>query len=323
MKILFFTILLTVGAFSEASAWGGGHKIMTQGALAVQPDSLRERFSEMHRNEFAGKDATLEWYLANRFCMHPDWVDGPTRDGTDIAERMRSTAYVYGMIEGKYYPPIAYTDPERNLKKVRPKTYHYFTYKSEEVNREFARSGAEWYFERLENSFRDNRNVDAAEYLGAFLHAIQDRVSPYHVWDGYTGKREALETKFADYGLQSPEGSRNEKPEYASLFWSLGGEGMENPLPEGFEPTALGETRAEAVAKFVERLFDSRVAADRVYSDESGFMKSHLADDWKNRKASEGTNREMARASQSNVELCADVIFTAWKLAGEMDPEPR
>ncbi len=323
MKILLVTTFFAMGVVVDAAAWGGGHKSMTEAALAVQPEALRERFSEMHRNEFMGKEATLQWYLINRFCMHPDWVDGPTRDGTDIPERMRSTAYVYGMIEGKYYPPIAYTDPERNLKKIRPKTYHYFTYRSEEVNREFARSGAKWYFERLEAAFRENRNVDAAEYLGAFLHAIQDRVSPFHVWDGYTEKREALETQFSAEGLQSPEGSRNEKPENASLFWGLGGEGMDNRLPDGYLPKSLGETLEKAAVEFEKRLFDSRDTAERVYSDKSGFMKSHLADEWKDREASEGTRREMARASERNVELCADVIFTAWKLAGEGDADSR
>ena len=41
----------------------------------------------------------------------------------------------------------------------------------------------------------------AAEYSGAFAHAIQDRVSPYHVWDGYTVKREAFEDQFVKEGL--------------------------------------------------------------------------------------------------------------------------
>lgn len=317
MRSISFALFLLACFTADIGAWGGGHKTMTEAAIEVQPNELRELFAGMHRNEFTGKDATLEWYLINRFCSHPDWVDGPTRDEADIPERIRSTQFVYGSINGKYYPPIAYTDPDKDLKKARPKSYHYFTYKTEEVNREFARSGADWYFKRLEAAIREGRNADAAEFLGAFLHAIQDRVSPYHVWDGYTEKREALETEYADDGLQSPEGSRTEKSVNASLFWALGGEGMDNSLPEGYKPNLMGTTREEAVETFVERLFETRADAERVYADEEGFMKEHLADDWKDRKTSEQTRREMAAAAETNVQLCADVIFTAWRLAGE------
>ncbi len=290
---------------------------MTESAFALQPEKFQKRFAKIHHNSFTGKDASLAWYLSHRFCMHPDWVDGPTRDGSDVKERMRSTAFVYGGINGKYFPPVAYTDPDKDSKGPRPKTYHYFTYKMEDLNREFARSGAHWYFKRITAALRENRDVDAAEYLGAFLHAIQDRVSPYHVWDGYTEKRETFETTYSEAGLQSPEGSRGERKKNTSLFWGLGGEGMDNTLPSNFKPQALGTARDAAVEAFVERLFQSRVSAEKVYTEKEGFMKSHLSDDWKNRKTSETTKQKMAKAAADNVKLCADVMLTAWKLANE------
>ncbi|MEM7011680.1 MAG: hypothetical protein AAF585_09370 [Verrucomicrobiota bacterium] len=316
LQIVWIAVVLIIPA-QQTGAWGGGHISMTEAAFAVQPADLKARFAAMHRNDFADKEATIAWYLTHRFCMHPDWVDGPTRNEEDIEERMRSTQFVYGERGGKFFPPIAYTDPDKDTKGPRPKTYHYFTLNTEELNRTFARKGAAWYFEKIGAAFREGRDVDAAEYLGAFAHAIEDRVSPYHVWDGYVDAREKLETQFAEHGLQSPEASWNGKPSAASLFWGLGGEGMSNDLPDGFQPTILGRTVDSAADEFVERLFESRAAAELVYANPEGFMKAHLADDWKNRKTSEETKLRMAEAAADNVKLVADVIFTSWMLAQE------
>lgn len=298
-----------------ASGWGVGHRIITEAALAVQPDELRDRWSAVHRNAYLDREATILWYVAHRFNMHPDWVDGPSRKSDDVAERVRSTAFVYAERNGTFLPPITYAGPDRvQWEGPRPKTYHYFTLPTEELNREFARKGSRWYFERIASAFRDDDDVVAAEYFGAFAHAIQDRVSPYHVWDGYVDEREALEDSLADAGLQSPEASFRGKAASASLFWFVGGRGMEADL-SGYTPQLLGETAAEASEAFVERLFQSREFAKRVYTSRDGFIAAHLQDDWKGKGSSEETDAFLSQVAEENARLTADALYTAFRLS--------
>lgn len=304
------------GRSTAAFAWGAGHRIITGSALEVMPGELKLRWERTHRHPVSGEEKPLSAWLVERFCMHPDWVDGPSRDGTDIAERKRSTQFVYAERNGLYFPPIAWADPDRDPKTPRPWTYHYFTQRSEEVNRAFAGAGARWYLSRIAAAFREGRDAEAAEYAGAFAHAIEDRVSPFHVWDGYTEEREALEDSFAGEGLQAPEGSRNNKPENSSLFWGLDGPGMKADL-SGYDPKVLGATLEEAAETFTARLFEGREFAKSVYTRRDGFLAAHLADDWRNQKGGPETNRFLSEVATENARLVADVFFTAWSLAGK------
>lgn len=304
--------------FSEAAfGWGVGHRIITEAALGVQPRSLFERWQVLHRNAFLEKEESIAWYVANHFSKHPDWVDGPSRTGEDLEERVRIKAFVYAESEGRYTPAITYAGPDRVASKgFRPKTYHYFTFQTEEVNREFARKGSRWYFEKISTAFREGNDIIAAEYFGAFAHAIQDRVSPFHVWDGYTGEREAFEDSLAGEGLQSEEGSRNGNPGYTSLFWTVGGKGM-TPNLEGYQPRSLGDSAESASEEFVRRLFASREYAESIYTDREGFIAAHLEDDWKERGSSVDTDRFLTLVAEENAKLTADVLFTAFSLASD------
>jgi hypothetical protein len=230
------TLSLALALFpSSVGAWGSGHRVITRAAVKVMPEALLSEWAKPHRHPFSGEEKSIAEWLSERFCSHPDWVDGPSRTGTDIEERRRATQFVYAEKDGQYFPPIAWADPDRDLKVPRPRTYHYFTQRNEEMNRAFAEAGARWYFKRIAAAFRSGNHVAAAEYCGAFAHAIEDRVSPYHVWDGYTEEREALEDSLADEGLQAPDGSRNGKTANASLFWELDGPKMDADL-SGYEP---------------------------------------------------------------------------------------
>ncbi len=259
-----------------------------------------------------GKDRTIEWLLSHRFTMHPDWVDGPTRDEDDIPERMRITQFVYAERDGKFMAPIAYTDPDKESKGPRPKTYHYFMLKTEDLNREFAGAGARWYFKRITLAFKEGRNLDAAEYLGAFAHAIEDRVSPYHVWDGYADQREALEDNYPE--LQSPEGSWKGNPSSASMIWALDGKGVTTDLGL-YEPQLLGQNLDEFAEAFTKRLFQSREHARKIYSRENGYITAHLKDDWINREAGAATVTAMSEVAAENAQLVADVMRTIWEFS--------
>ncbi|MCB1231482.1 MAG: hypothetical protein KDN19_14525 [Verrucomicrobiae bacterium] len=297
---------------ATAGSWGIGHRVITAAAIEVMPAELRKRWRAVHRHPVSGEEMSIANWLVQRYCHHPDWVDGPSRaDGSDIPERKRATQFVYAEKNGQFFPPIAWADPDRDPKATRPKTYHYFTFPQEEVNRALAERGARWYFERISKAFAEGNDVAAAEYSGAFAHAIQDRVSPFHVWDGYTAEREALETGLAAEGLQSPEGSRNGKPANASLFWGLDGPHMKADL-KGYAPKLLGESVEAAAKAFTDRLFENREFAKTVYTNRGGFLAAHLADDWKNKQGSEATDVPLSIVARHNAELTADVFYTAW-----------
>lgn len=303
----------------NAGAWGAGHRVITGAALGVMPEGLRKRWEKPHRHPVSGEEKPIASWLVERYCQHPDWVDGPSRDGSDLAERKRTTQFVYAERNGQYFPPIAWADPERDPKAPRPWTYHYFTQRSEEVNRAFAEAGARWYLTRIVAALQNGRDAEAAEYAGAFAHAIEDRVSPYHVWDGYAEEREKLEDTLAAEGLQSPEGSRGGKQGNSSLFWFLDGPGMRPDL-EGYGPVVLGGSVEEAAAAFTERLFASREFAKAVYTRRDGFLAAHLADDWQKQKGGAETNRFLSEVATENAKLVADTLFTAWRLATPAQP---
>lgn len=298
----------------SAMAWGIGHKIISEGAYAAMPSELKLRWDKIYRNEKTGVEKPIAIGLTYQFCKIPDQVDGPSRDGSDIEKRKRATQFLYAEMNGKFYPPLAYADPDRDTKKPRPKTYHYFTYKTEDLNRTFCLKGARWYFEKISKAFQSGDDVLAAEYTGAFSHAIQDRVSPYHVWDGYTAKREAFEDQFVKEGFQAPENSFRSKAAGTSLFWTVGGSGMLADLGD-YQPKVLGTSIEEAAIEFTRRLFASRDYAEAVYTDREGFISAHLKDDWQNKKSSKETDVFLSKIAEENAKLTADAWWTAWKLA--------
>ena len=308
-------VLLLLFSADEAYPWGVGHRIITEAALSAQPKELLDRWEKLHRNEFHKQEETIRWYAENRFCGHPDWVDGPSRNEDDLEERVRVTKFVYAEQNGKFLPPITYAGPDRlKWEGPRPKTYHYFTLPTEELNRQFARKGSRWYFEKISEAFRNGEDVIAAEYFGAIAHAIQDRVSPFHVWDGFKVEREMFEQSLAAHGLQSPEGSRNEKVENTSLFWSVGGKGMKADL-KGYKPRSLGKNPEEAAKEFTRRLFENRKYAKAIYTDGDGFVFAHLADDWKEKGSSAETDAYLDLVATENAKLTADVLYTAFLLS--------
>ena len=312
MKIRILLLAAITLYSSQSQAWGPAHIAMTRAALDVQDEECKALWKDQHIDPIDKTRKPLSWFLTNRFTMHPDAVDGPCRNDADIPRRLRATQFVFAERGGKYMVPIAYSDPDKDSKGPRPKTYHYFTLKTEELNRIFAEKGARWYFEKITEALKDGRKVDAAEYLGAFAHAIEDRVSPYHVWDGFEKQREAVETKYPE--LQTPQGSWKGKPTSASLIWALGGKDVQVDLGT-YRPRILGKTSESAASEFTRRLFQSREHAREIYSRDQGFIAAHLKDDWQNRKAGPATAKVMSEVATENSRLVADVFRTAWELS--------
>lgn len=303
----------------NAMAWGTGHRIITEAALETMDRQLAARWTRPHVDPHTGKSAPISWHVSHRFNLHPDWVDGPSRTGDDLDERVRSKQFVYAEIDGRVLPPITYAGPDRvTWKGQRPKTYHYFTLPREELNREFARRGSKWYFEKITEALRKGVDVAAAEYFGAFAHAIQDRVSPVHVWDGFAEEREDFENRLASEGLQAPEKSFRDRPEGPSLFWFVSGKDMAIDLAD-YRPQSLGDTTQEASEVFAERLFEERIKAASIYTKRDGFVGSRLSENWSENEAGVETSRFLSRIGEASARLTADVLHTAFLLS-RVDP---
>lgn len=299
----------------KAMAWGTGHRIITEAALETMDRQLAARWTRPHVDPHTGKAASISWHVSHRFNLHPDWVDGPSRTGDDLDERVRSKQFVYAEIDGRVLPPITYAGPDRaTWKGQRPKTYHYFTFPREELNREFARRGSKWYFEKITEALRKGVDVAAAEYFGAFAHAIQDRVSPVHVWDGFTEEREEFENRLASDGLQAPEKSFRDRPEGPSLFWFVSGKDMMIDVAD-YQPHSLGATTKEASEALAERLFEERNKATSIYTERDGFVDSRLSENWSENEAGAETSRFLSRIGEASALLTADVLHTAFLLS--------
>lgn len=110
-----------------AMAWGIGHQIISKGAYASLPAELKSRWDRIHRDPEPGVEKPIAVSLAYDFCKIPDQADGPSKNGSDIRKRKSATKFLYAELNGKFFPPLAYADTDRDKKEPQSKTYHYFT----------------------------------------------------------------------------------------------------------------------------------------------------------------------------------------------------
>ena len=82
------SLLALVMLPSSAKAWGIGHSVITTAAVEAMPPALRQAWAAPHRSPLGMETKSIEEWLCTRFCMHPDWVDGPSTSGKDIAETL-------------------------------------------------------------------------------------------------------------------------------------------------------------------------------------------------------------------------------------------
>ncbi len=208
--------------------------------------------------------------LVGRYCLHPDWVDGPSRDGSDLAERKRTTQFVYAEQNGRYFPPVAWADPDRDPSVPRPWTYHYFTRPVEEVNRAFAEAGAVWYLTRIAAAFREGGTPRRPSMPGPSPTPSRtgSRPSTSGTATARSGRRSR--TRSRRRGCRPPmraaTGTRKTVP------CSGGSTVPDEGRPRGIRARALGTTVEEAAEVFTRRLFASREFAKQVYTRRDGFL---------------------------------------------------
>ena len=298
-------MLLFLVAPEDAHGWANAHERITRAAFEVQPQTLKSLWSSAYQHPQDGVQRTILDYLFDYFWWsgNPDHVDGPL-NGSFASEERKNYAklFHYGERSGAYAVPTPTGLP------LPPEgaawTYHYFSFPPPE-NAARSERGAAWYIDRMIEAFQDNRSEDAAQYAGSFAHAIQDRTSPVHAWDGYGAERAAVE---AANGLDS------HLLHGLSLFWFIDDSGVDADIG-GYDPVMLGANAAEAAQEAAVQLQNINDASRTNLSDSAGYLGSHLNDDWTNGASSAATDVFMSEMAQDSSRLIADFLFTSFKLA--------
>ena len=291
-----------VAATPQVMAWGSPHESITRAALAVQPEALQALWSQPYRHPLDNVERPISEYLCSYWwwCGNPDHVEGPT---ASAAQKNHVKQFMYGEQDSRFAVPTPYGLPMPETGSVWG--YHYFHFPPADSRGRYIR-GAQWYFEHMIEAFRDNRPADAAQYAGTFAHAVEDRSSTVHAWDGYGDERHAIEKK---YGLTTA------MKHGMSVFWFIDDNAVEAAIPD-YTPQLLGpsvEAAAAAVGQRMEAISDESRAL--LADPENGYLAAHREDDWQNAGTSDATNAAMDAIARTSSRLTADIFYTAWHLA--------
>ena len=286
--------------------WSSAHDKITTAALDVQPKQLQALWSQPYKHPHDSRERTINYYLCSYrwWTGNPDHIDGPLTKSIASSERAKNYIknFAYGEKGGKFAVPTPNGLPKPESGSVW--TYHYFSFPVAESRARYAR-GAKWYFKRMIEAFRDGRPEDAAQFAGSFAHAIEDRSSPWHAWDGYTAERKAVEAR---HNLLTA--SRHG----VSMFWALQDREADADIA-GYKPKLLGATPDEAAKTVAHRMEAITDQARTMLADPAGFLGAHLKDDWQNTASSPPTDAAMSDIARLSARLVADVFFTGYSLS--------
>ena len=304
-------LLCCVLAAASEPAWGwsSAHAKITRAALDVQTKELRQTWSAPYQHPHDDQRRTIDVYLVEYawWSGNPDHLEGPLNATNAYEERKHYVKqFVYGEKDGRYAVPSPYgvpADPNGG-----DWGYHYFSF-SEAENLARATRGGQWYFEKMQSAFRDNRPADAAQLAASLAHAIEDRSSTVHAWDGYGALRAKVEAR---YRVDS------EKKFGMSVFWFIDDKGVDASIGD-YQPRLLGTTPAAAGRQLAQRLQRVSKNSRIILSHQDGYVGPHLKDDWKNAGSSPATDAAMSRMAQESTRLTADMFFTAYSLAQSPD----
>jgi len=280
-----FICLAVLGLPNAVFAWSHAHEIISRAAYKVQSKPLRDLWSQPHRNPKDTTQRTIDHYLVK----YAWWSGNP--------DHQKAPDYLY---------------------REKGWVYHYFGYPEAE-NRARAERGATWYYTRMVKAFRDGDAVAAATYAGSFAHAIEDRSSPVHAWDGYGTQREAFETQHAAQGLQKPENSFRGNARSFSLFWFLSDAGVKFDLGR-YKPKLLGSTIEEAAIETAKRFQAITEKSRGMLTDPRKFLSAHLKDAWQKRASSKPTDAYQILMARESACLVADMFHTAYTLSERPPP---
>ena len=277
---------------ATVSGWGSAHTAISQAALEIQPQVLRDLWSASHQvsGDTDGPRAISEYLTLYKF-----WSGNPDH------------ACHNGFCDFLYYEV--------------PWMYHYFVF-SPKRNRDLAERGAKWYFERIIKSLNNGCPADAAQYAGGFAHALEDRSCPVHAWDGYSKEREILETRYASLGLQDKDKSFRGNAKSYSAIWFVNDNNMKVDI-KGYNVKLLGDTPEKAATKVVKRLQAITDSVRKVCSEDpavqGSFLNVHLKDKWYDKSYFHDTGPAtvalLNKMAEQSAFLVADVFYTGYRLS--------
>lgn len=143
----------------------------------------------------------------------------------------------------------------------------------ENVHHRHCRSGFLYYFENIARSLTSDRAADAAKFIGALCHVLQDNTIPVHALEGFDGADLFVLDRIVAPPADDP---------YTVPSLVLKGELVEPELPD-YQPRLLGASPQEASFHAYTRFADT-VAANRLdilplvsayYAHEPAMMQSY------------------------------------------------
>jgi len=296
--------ILTTTAFG----WSSAHYRVSTAAYDALPQELADLWSQPHTDPYYVDPTprTIDYFLTSYawYTGNPDHHDGP--NPSDYNRKRYISNFIYAELNGEYVMAVPYNDPDHVG--PRPKTFHYLPY-DEAGNRAFTIRAAEWVFAQTVQAFMESNPADAAQFMGTFAHAIEDRSSVYHAWDGYSALREQFET---DNNIQGSTPG-------VSDFWRISDVAVRVDLT-GYTPVLLGATIEEAAEVFADRL---QASADFTRNlNMTTFFDAHINDDWENKVSGAAATAIMDDMAEFGAFLVADAFYTSYVLYEMQVPLP-
>lgn len=293
-KLLVFVFFVMI-ASQAVFGWSDGHVAITKAAFDVLSESQKEIWQQNVYDPTWDVNAVISEQLINKYSYYPDCHEGPYDKfhGNTLLRKRSISFFIYAEDGGNYVHAVPYWQnaPER------PWVYHYFSWEGKE-NFERSLRGAKWYFQRSVDVLRRGSALEAAEYLGSFAHAIEDRGSPYHCMDGLKEQRNKL----------WPDSTA---PGKGFAFFALSDKKVTADI-EGYRPAVLGKTVDEAALEFARR-FEQMTKDNRGMLAE--LVEVHKADDWEKRVSGPKSDQIQSLMAANCAKLVADVFHTAFVLA--------
>lgn len=269
-------------------AWSSAHEYITEAAFNVLPEWQKRTWNQTQYDPVWDVNNIIASGLIKKYCYYPDMLDGPLKPGF-LTQKRKISFFLYAEKDGNRVHPIGYGDTDFADDDW---TYHYFEWEGKE-NYQRSYRGAKWYFEKSINAFRRGDASTAAQFLGSFAHAVEDRSSPYHCLDGAAERRNCL------------------WPEDAHIFFTLSDVNVNVDI-ENYKPTLLGETADKAADKFARRFERMNQYSRKLLPQ---LVKAHKEDDWKKGISGAKSDAIQSQMASECAKLVADIFYTSFYLA--------
>jgi hypothetical protein len=301
--VLFFAILFWLPS-SLCLGWGGGHGIIAEGSVPALPEWELNIWGQTVDDLIWGVSRPISDGLTMDYAFYPDRYANKNPP-TACSIRAEIVPYLYNEVDGAFMIPMLDCD----LVDHPPNSYHKFVWTDESLHDELYR-GAKWYFEKAVNAFRNDNPMAAAQYLGSFVHAIEDSTYPYHSLRGIEIDGQGARDYYLD---------ESDKGEVNYLFWRFNDINTSAAIP-AYVPQILGDSIEAAAQESANRIILANAFTREVIPD---FVAAHLLDPnyLVMRLPGDETQVHINKIARNTAKLLADVFHTAFYLAYELDTD--